>query len=155
MRTKSKKYLSSLAVGLAFACSSATAAETVTYSGTGTYVVTRSLLPLASGGAAIQQVNDVVATIEPSETGFIYGDCAGLGYLSPEEEFSVDVYCTFAENGEDRFDLKGHGSHGEGAVEIIGGSGKWTGATGTGTLKRRFAEGNRGTYEYEFKITTP
>jgi len=155
MPIKVMRYVPSLALGLALVCSQALAGGTVTYTGTGSYVVTRVVLPLASGGAAIQQVNDVVATIEPSESGFIYGDCAGLGYLSVDDEFSVDVYCTFAENGDDRFDLKGHGSHGEGTVEIIGGSGKWTGATGTGTLKRKFAEGNRGTYEYEFKITTP
>jgi hypothetical protein len=42
-----------------------------------------------------------------------------------------------------------------GQVEIIGGSGKWAGATGSGTFKRKFSSGNRGTYEYEFTITTP
>lgn len=29
------------------------------------------------------------------------------------------------------------------------------GATGDGTLKARFAEGDRGSYTYEFQITTP
>ncbi len=55
----------------------------------------------------------------------------------------------------DSFDAHGQGDGIEGKVEIIGGSGKWTGATGTGTIKRKWAQGNRGTYEYEFTISTP
>ena len=42
-----------------------------------------------------------------------------------------------------------------GTVEVIGGRGKWAGATGSGTIKPKFAEGNRGSYVYEFEITTP
>lgn len=42
-----------------------------------------------------------------------------------------------------------------GNVEVIGGSGKWTGATGTGELKQKWTEGSRGSYEYTFDIATP
>ena len=129
--------------------------ETVTYRGMGTYQVIRTLMPLANGGAAIHLSNDIVATIEPSESGFIFGDCAGIGFLSPESRYSAQLYCTFTETGNDAFDLKAVMDDQHGTIEIIGGSGKWQGATGAGSVKPKYAEGDRGSYEYEFKITTP
>jgi hypothetical protein len=131
------------------------AGETVTYKGMGTYEVMRAVLPLANGGAAVQLSNNIVATITPSESGFIFGDCAGLGYLTVEGSYSGDIYCTFTETGDDSFDIKGVVRGESGGVEIIGGSGKWTGATGKGSIKRKYAAENRGSYEYEFSITTP
>ena len=42
-----------------------------------------------------------------------------------------------------------------GEVEIIGGSGKWSGATGSGTIRPKHSAGVRGSYHYAFEITTP
>ena len=131
------------------------AGETVTYKGMGTYEVMRALLPLANGGAAIHLSHNIVATIDPSESGFIFGDCAGLGYLTVEGSYSGALYCTFTETGDDSFDLKAITRDESGSVEIIGGSGKWADATGKGSVKRKYSAGNRGSYEYEFNITTP
>jgi len=131
------------------------AGETVIYKGMGTYEAMRAVLPLANGGAAVQLSNNIVATIEPSESGFIFGDCAGLGYLTAEGSYSGDVYCTFTETGNDSFDVKGVVRDKSGSVEILGGSGKWTGATGKGSIKRKYSAGTQGSYEYEFSITTP
>jgi hypothetical protein len=131
------------------------AGETVTYKGMGTYEVMRAVLPLANGGAAVQLSNNIVATINPSESGFIFGDCAGLGYPTVEGSYSGDIYCTFTETGDDSFDIKGVVRNTSGSVEIIGGSGKWTGATGKGSIKRKYSAGTQGSYEYEFSITTP
>ena len=131
------------------------AGETVTYKGMGTYEVMRAVLPLANGGAAVQLSHNIVATITPSEPGFIFGDCAGLGYLTVEGRYSGALYCTFTETGDDGFDIKAAVRDDSGSVEIIGGSGKWTDATGKGSVKRKYSEGNRGSYEYEFSITTP
>lgn len=136
-------------------CATVSAGEPVSYRGTGTYVVTRTVLPMANGGAAVQLINDTVATISPSESGFMFGDCAGLAYMSPIGNVNTNVYCTFSEHGADSFDLHGQGDGISGSVEIIGGSGKWAGATGTGTIKRKWAQDERGTYEYEFMIATP
>jgi hypothetical protein len=115
----------------------------------------RALLPLANGGAAIHLSHNIVATIDPSESGFIFGDCAGLGYLTVEGSYSGTLYCTFTETGDDSFDLKVVSRDDSGSVEIIGGSGKWADATGKGSVKRKYSAGNRGSYEYEFNITTP
>lgn len=142
--------LSVLAVG------SALAGETITYRGTGTYRATHSLLPLAHGGAVVHLANETVATIEPSEPGFIFGDCAGLGYMTVDGTMTaVESYCTFRESEQDAFDIHNKVTGDEGMIEIIGGSGKWKGATGTGTVRRKFLDGKRGSYEYELKMTMP
>ena len=131
------------------------AGEVVTYRGTGTYVLARTLLPLANGDAVMHLTHDTMATIEPSEIGFMSGDCAGLAHLTADGKYSSRIFCTFTETEGDSFDVRGESKGDDGTVEIIGGSGKWNGATGSGTLKRKWAEGNRGTYEYEFRIATP
>ena len=133
----------------------ASAGKPVTYRGTGSYVLTRAIMPLANGDAVMHLIHDTIATIEPSESGFIYGDCAGLAHLSVENEYSSQFFCTFTETGGDSFDLRGRDEEDSASVEIIGGSGKWAGATGAGTWKRKWGQDNRGTYEYEIKITTP
>jgi len=138
-----------------FLFSTVLAGETVTYKGTGTYEVMRAVLPMANGGAAIHLSHNVVATIDPSESGFIFGDCAGLGYLTVEDRYSGTLYCTFTETGGDSFDLKAVTADDSGSVEIIGGSGKWAEATGKGSVKRKYAAENGGSYLYEFSITTP
>jgi hypothetical protein len=129
--------------------------DTQTYHGMGTYQVLRSVMPMASGAAAVQLSNNIVATIEPSASGFIFGSCAGLGLLAKDESYSAHTYCTFTETGDDAFDVKAIMSSEQGSAEIIGGSGKWRGATGVGSVKRKYAEGDRGSFEYEFEITTP
>ncbi len=131
------------------------AGETVTYKGLGSYEVMRALLPLANGGAAVHLSHNIVATIDPSESGFIFGDCAGLAYLTVEGSYSGALYCTFTETGDDSFDVKAVTRDDSGSVEIIGGSGKWANATGKGSIKRKYAAENGGSYVYEFNITTP
>lgn len=145
-----------LALALAAAVPAAGAGETVTYSGTGTYSVTRALLPLANGGAALHLANDTVATVQPSESGFMHGDCAGLGYLAPDGAATVQAICSFDLSQADGFVVRLDGDPKAGtSVQVLGGRGKFENATGTGTLRRTFIEGDRGSYEYEFKITTP
>ena len=148
-----RKLLTIVVLGLT---SLAATAGTTTYTGTGTYQVVRILLPLANGGAAVQLLNDTIATIEPSKSGFMEGECAGTAYLSPESEIIMKVLCTYSLNAKDGFVIAIDGNPAKGAkVKVLGGSGSFKDATGTGSVKRKFAEGNRGSYDYEFKITTP
>ena len=131
-------------------------AETITYKGTGTFVASSVTLPLANGGAAMHLTNDIVATIEPSSVGVMKGDCAGLGFLSAGGDYHVDAYCSFVESATDAFDVKAKLTPGKGgSVEVIGGRGKWANATGTGVVTARSAGRRRGSYRYEFTITTP
>ena len=145
-----------LAAAAALLASSGIAlAETVTLKGTGTYSVVRALMPLSNGGAALHLSHDTIATVQPSESGFMSGDCAGLAYISPEGEVSIDSICNFSLNSKDGLVIRGQADLEGSKVEVIGGSGKFTGATGTGTMTRKWVEGNRGSYDYEVKVTTP
>ncbi len=65
------------------------------------------------------------------------------------------LFCMFIETGDDSFDLKAITRDDSDSVEIIGGIGKWADATGKGSVKRKYSAGNRGSYEYEFSISTP
>lgn len=112
-------------------------------------------MSLANGDGVLHLTNETIATIKPSERGLIFGDCASLGHITAAGELSTESYCTFRESDKDTLDLHNKATGGEGMLEVIGGSGKWEGATGTGTVKRKFIEGNHGTYEYELEIKTP
>ena len=136
---------------LAFATASA---ETITYRGTGYYVAVKELMPLANGGAVLQLEIRTVATLEPSESGFMFGDCTGMGLLTAKGELSGDIFCNFEENAKDGFDIRGKLMADGATAEVIGGSGKWKGATGSGKFHTRFVKGNWITYEYELKIAT-
>jgi len=128
-------------------------AETVTFTGSATYTAQRELLPLSNGGAAVHVTNRVIGTLSPSDSsGFITGDCAGLAYISPEGDVSIDNLCTFMENDEDGFTLRGRSGVEGGKSEIIGGTGRFEGATGQGRMRRTWLEGNRGSVEYEFRM---
>ena len=133
------------------------AAETVTLTGKGTYFVKRELMPLGNGGAALHTTNTTVVSVEPSESGVMFGECAGLAYLSPDAKMSSRVYCNFADNAKDTFVIQGDlAAAGEGGkISVLGGSGKWANATGTGKITPLGEDDNQGRYSYEFKITTP
>ena len=148
-------FIATLALAVS-SLSAAAAGETVTYAGTGTYTSTRALLPLSNGGAVLHTVTDTVASVQPSESGFMYGDCAGLAYLSPEDEMTVRTICSFDLTAADGFVVSLEGDPEAGvSVEVMGGRGKFEKASGTGKARQTFLEGDRGSYEFEFKITTP
>ena len=149
-------YIAALALFSSGASLTATAGETVTYKGTGTYSVTRALLPLANGGAVLHLSNSTVAAVQPSESGFMHGQCAGLGYIGPAGESSVKSVCTFDMTVADGFVVSLDGDPKAGAsVKVMGGRGKFDKASGSGSIRQTFLEGDRGSYEFEFKITTP
>ena len=144
-----------IGVLLALSAASSQAAEAVIYRGKGTYEVTRTPMRLHSGGAVVIISAQTIATFEPSESGFASGECSGVGYLSPAGDYSTDVYCTFSVRGGDGFDFRARtGSYG-GSLEVLGGTGDWEGATGSGAFIHRFSEGTTVSFEYEIAIDVP
>lgn len=139
-------------VGLA---ASPAAAETVTYTGTGTYESLRLLMPLANGGAVVNVSVDTTATIAPSEVGFLHGNCSGLIRISTKDIESATAVCSFREHDQDAFDVELSFSGDHAKVSVLGGSGRWKDASGDGTLTRKYVQGNHGTYQYTFNISTP
>ena len=83
------------------------------------------------------------------------GECAGLTHVDPDGKAKSRVYCDFSEGGEDRFVMEADMGLDGGEIRITGGSGKWKGATGSGTMKRTGETEGTGTYTYKFDITTP
>ena len=134
----------------------AVSAATTTVNGQGTYFVSRDLLPLANGGAAVHIKATTVVSAQPSDSGLMFGECAGLAHLAEGESYRSRLYCNFTENGSDGFTIQADNGLEGGEVTVIGGSGRFEGATGSGSLKALGEEdGGRGRYSYEFKITTP
>lgn len=145
-----------LAAALLLLCASGSAlAASTTLEGKGTYVVHRALMPLADGGAVVHTTASTVASANTTAGGVMFGECAGLAHLSAEGEAKSRVYCNFSQGGEDRFVMEADMGLEGGEIRIIGGSGKWKGATGAGMLKRTGENGGTGTYDYKFDITTP
>jgi len=96
----------------------------------------RNLLPLGNGdGVQIISTDGVIAMSGEPPT--IYGiTCAGMGIVDLDGNIDMNVYCTITATGDDVLDilgtLKGDGS---GGIKVIGGSGKYEGATGSGSYR--------------------
>ncbi len=119
-----------------FTQSAVVVAENIKYTGTVYAISVQSLMPLGNGdGVVISEVIGVSAMSgnPPSLFGF---NCAGMGLADAEGKANIDIYCTFKENENDSFDIKGKVKQGTAKLKVIGGSGKFAGATGKGTYKR-------------------
>jgi hypothetical protein len=81
--------------------------------------------------------------------------CVGLGYLPPDGDHAMDFYCTFSANDEDRFDVKGTDGPKGGTATVIGGSGKWQGATGSGTFMREASTETTGSSSFQLELSIP
>jgi hypothetical protein len=63
-----------------------------------------------------------------------------MGLQKADNSTSTDFYCNLKQNDEDSFDFKGTSAEADGkskgSFDIVGGSGKWAGASGKGKFKR-------------------
>ena len=147
--------MATLAIAIAtLVCGTAWAGETVTYTGSGTYVSSQLTMDLGNGGTVFSARNESVATLSTSPPTLLFGKCMGLGLITGDD-YTADVYCTFRANEQDSFDVKAKTESKGGTAEVIGGSGKWAGATGTARMNRTSQAENGGTYTFELEITTP
>jgi hypothetical protein len=128
-------------------------AESIEYTGRVYADRAANLLPLGNGnGAMTVQASGVVAMSGNPPSLFALG-CAGLGLVDKEGDATMDVYCSLTEDGANAFDLKGKVHKGEGKFDVIGGSGRFAGATGTATYKR-LGDASSGTGVLEVKLKT-
>jgi hypothetical protein len=114
-------------------------------------------MPMANGGTVVTaNVTGVGAMITASVSNPILLKlrCSGLGY-TVNNTGNIEFYCTFMENEVDQFDVKGTETSGETAITVIGGSGRWVNATGSGTLKRASTGTNSSNTTFELTIETP
>jgi hypothetical protein len=81
--------------------------------------------------------------------------CSGLGYAMIEKAGDIKFYCTFMEIDVDQFDIKGTEKSGETVITVIGGSGRWANATGSGTMKRTATGEASSRSTFDLTIDTP
>jgi len=132
------------------------AGQTTRYTGTVYATPVKNLMPLGNGeGVLIMQSSGIVAMSgEPPTIQAL--SCSGMGLQKLDESTTTDFYCNLKENTEDSFDIKGTaGNETGGEFDVIGGSGKWAGATGKGKFVSviQSEEGNKNVFEVE--ITVP
>ncbi len=133
----------------------ASAGETVSYNGSGNYTAQKLTMTLGNGDMVFTAWNEGMATISTDPPILLFGRCMGLGLIDISDAYSADVYCTFRANDEDSFDVKVRSGADGCKAEVIGGSGRWAGATGTASMTRTSEQENSGTYTFEIEMTTP
>lgn len=154
--TDSKMLAAATGLAAALACGPALAG-TQTYTGSGSYRANDEIMPLNNGDAVVSATMVGVAAISTSPPRVMNVSCSGMGLMANAESYSIDYYCAFteAEDKDEGFDVKGVSTPDGGRVEIVGGSGEWEGATGTGTVTRERTGEDDGSFTFVFEITTP
>ena len=130
-------------------------AETVELSGSLRMTVGKTLMPLGNGGSVITASSHGVAAISTTPPTLLDAKCVGMGYLPAEGDQATEFYCTFSANDEDRLDLKGTDGAAGGTATVIGGSGRWQGASGGGAFKREEHTDTTSSSTFELKLVTP
>ena len=132
------------------------AEQTSKYTGTVYATPVKSLMPLGNGdGVLIMQSSGIVAMSGDPPT--IHAlSCSGMGLEKPDETTTTDFYCSLKETPEDSFDVKGTlDGVGSGTFDVIGGSGKWAGATGKGEFVRMVESEKNNKSVLQVEITVP
>ncbi len=145
-------------ITLCLAFSSIASAGSMTYTGSASTTSTQVEMPLANGGTVITANATGVAAMNSKSVPnpILFGlRCSGLGMVEGESGGAIEFYCTFMENDVDQFDIKGTEHAGETKITVIGGSGRWEKATGSGTLKRTATSVNSSRSTFDLTIITP
>ena len=146
-----------LFTGLAFIlCLSGnvSAGETTKYTGTLYANPTKSLLPLGNGNGVMLVEASGIAALSGNPPAIFAVICAGMGVVDAESNATTDFYCNMKESEEDSFDIRGSIKEKKGVFDVIGGSGKWSGATGKGKFDQAMVSDEGSKNILELEITT-
>ncbi len=149
------KLLATQMTAVLMAAAAGAAADTATYTGSASSSVSKTVLPLGNGASVVMATTHGVAAISTNPPTLLEMNCAGMGLLAADDSHRTDFYCTFKENENDSLDVKGIDGPDGGTATVIGGSGKWQGATGEGTFRRVSGTESSSSSTFELKITTP
>ncbi len=145
---------------LLFITTSAFAGQTTKYTGTVYAYPSKHLMPLGNGDAVlIIEIAGIVALSDNPPT-LSALSCSGMGLEKADSSTSTDFYCNIKASDEDSFDLKGKASEtadgqSKGSFKVVGGSGKWTNATGKGKFNRILKTDSGTKTVLEVEITVP
>jgi hypothetical protein len=138
---------------------SAIAGQTTKYTGMVFAAPVKHLMPLGNGDAILITEISGIATLSDNPPSINILICSGMGVVNKESQTTLNFYCSIKASDEDSFDFKGtsteENGNAEGTFDVIGGSGKWAGATGKGKFIRLIKSdaGNKAAFEVE--ITVP
>ena len=154
---KGKKAIA-IAVTLAAGIYSANSAgESVTYTGSGTVRGYETLMPLVNGESVVTAISNGVLAVSTTPPSILSVQCSAMGLMDAEDNLNLEYYCRMrdTQTGENVIALKGIETPDGNVVEIIGGAGRWAGATGKGTIKQMMGDDDRSEFTMELTITTP
>ncbi len=151
--TKLFKFFIPLIAGLSIA--QVADAGSDTYTGSGRVIRNEMTMNLGNGQMVYSANSEGVATISTEPPALLRVKCMGLGRTVEQSGSDTDIYCTFRLDAENAFDVKAKATAKGGTANVIGGSGKWSGATGTVTFVQTSAADTAGSFTYKMTITTP
>ncbi len=147
------RFFTALAAGLLAA--GTVHADTKTYTGMGNVVRQELTMNLGNGQTVFSAHSEGIATISTEPPALLAVKCMGLGLITGEDTFGADVYCTFRQGGQDAFDVMAKSGSAGGTATVIGGNGRWQGATGTARFTRTSIREDGSSFSYELTIKTP
>ena len=131
------------------------AGQTTKYTGTVYATPVKNLMPLGNGDAVVISQSAGIVAMSGDPPSILALSCSGMGLQKIDDSISTDFYCNLKESAEDSFDIKGTaGDETGGEFDVIGGSGKWAGASGKGKFIRviQSEEGNKNVFEVEISV---
>ncbi len=140
---------------LATAFAEISAGEKKTYTGSGRVFGSETSMTLGNGNIVKMLRSEGIATISTNPPSLLDMKCVGMGLLTTDNQYTGEYYCTLSENDTDSIDIQGKDDAKGGTANVIGGSGKWKGATGGGDFKLVSTNNDLSTFTYKLTITIP
>ena len=131
------------------------AGEKKTYTGSGRVFGSETSMTLGNGNIVKMLRSEGIATISTIPPSLLDMKCVGMGLLTTDNQYKGEYYCTLSENDADSLDIQGKEDTKGGTANVIGGSGKWKGATGGGDFKLVSTNNDLSTFTYKLTITIP
>lgn len=131
--------------------------ETVTYTGSGSVKGFEMLMPLIDGESVVTAASNGMVAVSTTPPSILAVQCSAMGLMDAENNLNLDYYCRLRDThtGENAIVLKGLETPESNAVEVIGGSGQWAGATGKGTIQHVAGDDTGSQFTMEITVTTP
>lgn len=112
-------------------------------------------MPLANGDAVVLVEAAGISAMSGNPPSVLAVKCSGMGIVDENSKAKTDFYYSFKETENDGFDIKGVINEDSGTFGVIGGSGKWSQATGKGKFVQVIQTPDGSKNVFEMEITTP
>lgn len=155
--SKGKRILAVAATVAAGIYSASAWSESVTYTGSGTVTGYETLMPLVDGESVVTAISSGLLAVSTTPPSILAVQCSAMGLMDARDNLNLEYYCRMRDThtGENAIALKGVETPEGNVVEIIGGAGRWAGASGKGIIKQTTGDDNRSDFTMELTITTP